>query len=169
MGSEYSESIEYGNAPYPVRVTYEDRSGNTAQTSQRTARIVISYGKNFNAWKLSYYDAKGERVTNSDNGISEAVFEHDPEKGFLISESFYDEKLAPVMCHENYSRRLHVRVRRGSLSGFRACVFLASHGRPARRSCITMRYCCHVRIRIGSQPGSLRVSEIISESNGSGE
>ena len=127
VGEIYSESIEYGNTPYPIRVTYEDRSGNTTETLQGIARIVISYGENFNAGKLSYYDAKGELVRKSDDGISEAVFEHDPEKGFLISESFYDEKLAPVMCNENYSRVNFAFDSAGKLSG--RFIYDASGGR----------------------------------------
>ncbi|MBQ6773065.1 MAG: toll/interleukin-1 receptor domain-containing protein [Synergistaceae bacterium] len=44
----YSEHIEYGDSPYPVKVTYKDESGNLVLNSQGIAIISINYDENVN-------------------------------------------------------------------------------------------------------------------------
>ena len=90
----YAEHIEYGDTPYPVKVTYEDENGSPVLNSQGIASIHIEYDENLNVEKLSYYGADGERVLDKKYIVSEVAFSHDIENGSLTSERFYGTDLS---------------------------------------------------------------------------
>ncbi|MBQ7666202.1 MAG: toll/interleukin-1 receptor domain-containing protein, partial [Synergistaceae bacterium] len=101
----YSEHIEYGNSPYPVKMSFKDKNGNIISGSEGFAYETMLYDDLFNVVKRSYYDADGKRALNSDS-ISEIVYTHDTDNGFTISKRYYDVNLSPCIYREGgYSRR----------------------------------------------------------------
>ena len=109
----YAWRIEYGDKPYPVKISYVDKNGNLASGNEGTAFTTIVYDKYFNVERRSYYDSNGKRVLNNNNNVSEEVCTHDADNGFLTSVSYYDVDLAPCLCKNGYFREECIRDKEG--------------------------------------------------------
>ena len=111
----YAGRIEYGDKPYPVKMSCVDKKGNLALGNEGIAFTTIIYDKYFNVERRSYYDSNGKRVLNNNN-VSEEVCIHDADNGFLTSVSYYDVDLAPCLCNGGYFREEYIRDKEGKKS-----------------------------------------------------
>ena len=111
-----AEFTEYGNTPYPVKASFVDKNGKLVLGPKGIAFDIVSYDENFNAAKWSLYGTNGERVLYKEHNISETVFTHDPDSGFLVSSSYYDTELALCLCKDGYFHQVYVRNSEGRIA-----------------------------------------------------
>ena len=91
----YGELTDYGDTPYPVKASRIDEKGKLVLDTRGVAFDTVSYDKYFNAVSLSFFGTKGERVLSKEHNISQGVYTHDPETGFVTSVNYYDTDLKP--------------------------------------------------------------------------
>ena len=103
-----SEYTEYGDSPYPMKMTRADKNGNPALDPNGAAFDTVSFDEHFNPVMWSNFGLDGERVMHRQYNISAAVFTFGKENGFMASASFYDTQLAPCQDKNEGSHRIEI-------------------------------------------------------------